>query len=193
MKAFGQRSEGREWTLPSIASPPRSVLRAAVALLAAVPWVSLLGWVVSVWVMARVVESTARGERRMPPLPGGPRVREELDLFLRALAVTSVVLLPLWAVLAAALVRRSDPDLPGPELVMALGLFGTLVRVALLLPALALLARGASVSMALNRAILARALSYGLQVLVAFVTGLAAMPTEEKEEPLPAGWTLEKS
>lgn len=215
---------------------PGPALWAAVALAAAVPWTTGLGWLASVWVMARVVESTARGERRMPPLPKGPRLREEAALFLRALAVVLALLLPLWAVFGAALVRRSDPDVPGPELVMALGLFGTLVTAALVLPALVLLGRGASVSMALNRAILfhelrrrmravvflalfllylgglagamltgalgelgpagaalARAFTYGLQVLVAFVTGIAAMPPEEKEEPLPAGWTVERS
>lgn len=213
---------------------PGPAIWVAVALVAAVPWASLLGWVVSLWVMARVVESTARGERRMPPLPRGPRAREELDLFLRALAATLALLLPLWAVLGVALARRRYPDLPGTELVLAFGLFATLVTVALIPPALVLVARGATVSMALNRAILfhelrhrmrlvvflalflvylgglagviltgalgdlgaagavlARALTYGLQVLVAFVTGLSALPPEEKEERMPAGWTIE--
>ena len=105
----------------------------------------------------------------MPSLPKGPEARDELTLSGRSLAVKFLLLLPLVAVFAAAVVPRRDPDLPGTEVVPALVLFATLVTVALLPPSLVRLIQGSSLAEALDR-ILVCPRRRGVMRVVAFVT-----------------------
>jgi len=123
---------------------PGPVVCAVVAVLAVVPWGSLLGWALSFYFMVRAISAVAGGARRMPPLPRVSELPEHLRLWGRTLLVVLVVLAPLATVFLQALLIRFDPGFEPSNALLALALLATTVTLLFLPPALARVAQGSS-------------------------------------------------